>query len=327
MYPRRLSLIFSVLCLAACQPEATDGPRPYQSFIEITKHLSSDEMAGRAPGTPGSELARAYLLEMIESMGLEPFSANAASSEENPYLHVFERSRTGESGERVELSDGINILFEIPGRSDNARTIVVTAHYDHLGVVDGEIYNGADDNASGVAGLLAIAEHFKQSPPDNTIVFALVDAEEGGLWGARAFVAEFADDLDITLNINLDMISRSDVNELYVAGTYHQPHWVPLIEELAKNVPVKLLMGYDDPANGRANDWTFQSDHYAFHAVDIPFIYFGVEDHPDYHRPTDVFERIPLEFFSDSLETVVIAAETIDATLIAFVPRERPVAP
>lgn len=307
------------LCLAACADDVQEKPLAHQAFIEITKDLSTDEMAGRAPGTPGSKKARAYLLQTIASMGFEPLTANlSAMPQANPYLQVFSRTRTNESGEVIELPDGVNILFAIPRSGNNARTIVVTAHYDHLGVIDGKVFNGADDNASGVAGLLAIAQHFQEFPPENTIVFALVDAEEGGLDGARAFVREFGDTLEIALNINLDMISRSDVNELYVAGTYHQPHWVPFIEDLARRVPVTLLMGYDDPAAGRANDWTFQSDHFAFHEQGIPFLYFGVEDHPDYHQPSDDFEKIPQAFFSDSIETVRIAAESIDAELDAF---------
>lgn len=193
--------------------------------------------------------------------------------------------------------------------------LVITAHFDHLGVIDGEIYNGADDNASGVATLIAVATWFTRHRPEHDILFALVDGEEAGALGARSLVRSGEVDMSrVALNLNFDMVSRSDTNELYAAGTYHYPGLVPFIEKLDATVPVNLLIGHDRPEQG-ADDWTMLSDQAAFFEAGIPFLYFGVEDHPDYHKPTDDYNKIPVDFFVRSADTLVMAAVAADQQL------------
>ena len=109
----------------------------------------------------------------------------------------------------------------------------------------------------------------------------------------------------------MDMISRNDKNELYATGTFHYPNFKPYLETVQKKAPVKLKFGHDDPKLGR-DDWTFQSDHGVFHRKKIPFIYFGVEDHKDYHKPTDVFQNIQPKFYVNAVETIVMAVKSID---------------
>jgi Zn-dependent M28 family amino/carboxypeptidase len=141
-----------------------------------------------------------------------------------------------------------------------------------------------------------------------------------GLQGARAFVANPPVPQDALLfNVNMDMISRNEADELYAAGTYHYPWLVPLIERLAADAPVTLLMGHDRPDLPPGDDWTQSSDHGPFHTAGIPFLYFGVEDHPDYHRPTDTFENIDPDFFARAAETVrrTIRALDDDPELVA----------
>ncbi|MEM7662687.1 MAG: M28 family peptidase [Pseudomonadota bacterium] len=270
--------------------------------LEVTRILAADDMEGRETGTAGNNKARAWLLDQMRA---RPFDMIGED-----FQHDFEFVRDGKS------TIGVNIVGRIPGSSDERGPVmVVTAHYDHVGVIDGEIYNGADDNASGVAGALAIADHFFANPPKNDVVIALLDAEEKGLLGAVAFLRdEVVTVSDIALNINLDMISKNDKRELYVAGGYHTPVLQPLLDQLADTAPVTLKQGHDSPDLG-VDDWTLQSDHALFHKAGIPFLYFGVEDHPDYHQPTDDYETIPEAFFRDSVETVVMAAEELDSNL------------
>ena len=195
----------------------------------------------------------------------------------------------------------------------SATYIVVTAHYDHVGVIDNQIHNGADDNASGTAALFALAEYFNKNRPLNSIIFAALDAEESGLRGARRFVAEPPVKKEsILLNANMDMISRNQAGELYAAGAYHYPFLKKYLEDAAKNAPIKLRLGHDRPEQG-SDDWTNQSDHGAFHQAKIPFIYFGVEDHKDYHRPTDDFENIDQKFYVGAVETILDALKKFDA--------------
>ncbi|HLL75537.1 MAG TPA: alpha/beta fold hydrolase [Pyrinomonadaceae bacterium] len=274
-------------------------------LLADARTLSSDEMQGRETGTEGGRRARAYVAARFKEAGLKPFGAS--------YLQTFQFSYRRTAG----LREGANVVGYARGTARPDRYIVVSAHYDHVGVREGQVYNGADDNASGVAGLLALAAHFSRRPPKHSIIFAAFDAEEDRMIGATRFVAEPPVDLkQIALNVNLDMIGRNERGELYAAGAHHHPFLKPLVARVASRAPVKLLQGHDDPKLGQ-NDWTFQSDHAAFHRAGVPFLYFGVEDHRDYHRPTDDFENLSPEFFVRAAETVLAAVELLDAELPA----------
>jgi len=108
------------------------------------------------------------------------------------------------------------------------------------------------------------------------------------------------------------MVSHSERGELYAAGAYHYPFLRPYLERLAARAPVKLLLGHDAPGLPPGDDWTSSSDHGAFHAARIPFIYFGVEDHADYHKPTDDFATITPDFFVAAAETIASFVSDVD---------------
>lgn len=280
---------------------------PGDSALEDVRVLSADAMEGRAPGSPGSTLAQAYIIKRFGEIGVKPMGA----AFEHPF--TFTRRKDGET------ITGVNLVGKIEGTSGSPKVLVISAHYDHLGVVNGVIFNGADDNASGVAGLLATAEAFKAKPPLHTVIFAVFDAEESGLQGAKAFVAKPPAPLaSIGLNINFDMLSRNAKNELYVSGGAKSPALKARLETLAKTAPVTLKLGHDTNAQGLTNNWTNQSDHYAFAQKNIPWVYFGVEDHPDYHKATDDFSAIPQDFFKRSVATVIAASRLLDSDLFAI---------
>jgi len=302
----RLRLIALIFVLGAATPAcaATPGARA----LDDVRILSDDAMQGRAPGTPGSALARAHILKRFGEIGLAPIGAGF----EQPF------SFTRRDGTQVAA---INLVARIPGTATGGKVMVVSAHYDHLGVKDGEIFNGADDNASGVAGLLAVAEAFKASPPKHDVILAVVDAEEGGLRGAHAFVANPPVPLStIALNVNFDMLSKNTRNELYASGASPFPALKPILVKVAATAPVSLKLGHDTDADGAQNNWTNQSDHYAFAAKGVPWVYFGVEDHPEYHKSTDDFATIPQDFFKRSVATVVAASLALEQDLDTLQP-------
>ncbi len=294
-------------CLVACAPgRVSRGQARVDGALLLRRveTLASDAFAGRATGTEGGEKARAYVRRAFADLGLEPFGT---------YVHPF-RYRSS-AGRTVE---GGNVLGFVRGTERPDSFMVVSAHFDHLGVRGGKVYNGADDNASGVAVLLAAAAWFKAHPPAHSILFAAFDAEEAGLRGARAFMADPpVDPAAIVLDVNLDMVSRSAKGELFAAGTHQAPYLEPYLTGIARRSAVTLRFGHDRPELGH-DDWTSASDHGAFHEVGIPFVYFGVEDHPDYHRPTDDFERISPGFFIAAAETILDALVTMDAHLGAI---------
>jgi Zn-dependent M28 family amino/carboxypeptidase len=314
MRMKKILLLFVLLSsCAAALPRAEDGAQEAKGsaspaaasridaaqMLADVRALSGDAMEGRATGTPGGARARAYVAGRFTQAGLKPLGQTF----EQPF----------DAGARA--AQGVNLVGQIAGRKTPARLVVVTAHYDHLGVKGGQIYNGADDNASGVAALLQLAAHFARERPAHTFVFAALDAEESGLRGARALVESLKKEgRVVALNVNLDMVGHSERGELYAAGAHHTPALRPLLERVAASARVKLLLGHDRPELG-SGDWTNQSDHFAFHREKIPFVYFGVEDHKDYHRPTDDFETLTADFYVRAVETILDALTTFDANL------------
>ena len=275
-----------------------------EELLRDLQVLAHDSMEGRRTGTEGVERARRYLLQRFREIGLEPLYED------------FQQTFPVAEPDGLGTLEGVNLVGRILGSGDSERVLVVTAHYDHLGVRNGEIYNGADDNASGTAGLLAMAHHFAQHPPEHTIIFAAMDAEEMGLVGARAFVESPPIPLSqIRLNVNLDMVSRSEVGELYAAGTYHYPFLEDWLDEVETDPEVELLLGHDRPGLPPGEDWTMASDHAAFHEMGIPFLYFGVEDHPGYHAPTDTFEEITPDFYVGAVRTILRFVREADRRL------------
>lgn len=295
------SLLAAITGLNAYPAAAAPG----DEALKDVRILAADQMQGRATGTEGAAAARLHILTRFAEIGVLP----AYSRFEAPF--TFERPE----GSSLE---GVNLVGQIPGL-EAGPALLVMAHYDHLGVKDGEVFNGADDNASGVAGLLAIAEAFAAEPPRHTVLLAVLDAEELGLAGAKAFAANPPAPLSqIALAINLDMISKSDKGELYAAGSAHFPGLKPHLEALAGQAPVKLRLGHDGPPWTGHDDWSDASDHGALGAAGVPWVYFGVEDHPEYHQPTDDSDTIPQAFFTDAVATVILAARRFDAELSAI---------
>lgn len=269
-----------------------------ERLMRSVRVLASRDFEGRQTGTPGALKARAWLVDRFNDSGLAPAGQD--------YLLPFTVA-----GRRRE-ADAANVAALCPGTSGTDRVIVVSAHYDHLGVRNGQLHPGADDNASGVALLVELARLCSQAAFRHTLLFVAFDAEEQGLGGARAFLASPPVARNrIALNVNLDMVARGDKGELYAAGTGLYPQLRPLLAEVAARAPVKLLFGHDEPGTGR-DDWTHQSDQGPFHAAGIPFVYFGVEDHPDYHQPTDTADKIDPVFFGRAAETILDALSALD---------------
>jgi Zn-dependent M28 family amino/carboxypeptidase len=292
---RRILLVLSAFAVLASPALAAPGDRA----LEDVRILSADDMEGRLVGSPGGEKARGYILGRMREIGLVPV--------EQPF--VFKRK----DGAEVR---GVNLIARIEGSTPGGKVLVITAHYDHLGIQGGQIYNGADDNASGVAGLLAVAEAFKGVPPKHTVLIVALDAEEGGLRGARVFLeAPPVPAGDIALNINFDMLAKNAKGELYAAGGSPNPWVKARLEALVPSAPVSLKLGHDTGPDDSFDNWTYQSDHGVFARAGIPWVYFGVEDHPEYHKPTDDFATVPQAFFLKAVDTVIAAARLFDAQL------------
>ncbi len=273
--------------------------------------LAAPDMEGRLTGSPGNKRAQAYIFEQFKQLKLQPVGTS--------YEQKFSFRSTR------EFPDATNLFASIRGTVEPDRYLIVSAHYDHLGVKDGATYHGADDNASGVAAMLAVARWFSTRPARISILFVAFDGEEEGLQGAKYFVQHPPMPVDrMAAVVNMDMVGRGDKNEIYVAGTSPYPQLKPIVDAAAKGRKIDVRLGHDRPGVPGVEDWTFSSDHGPFHTAKVPFLYFGVEDHADYHKPTDTADKIPRAFYVEATELVLDTVQRL--TGLSFNPA-KPVAP
>lgn len=314
------SALGGALLLSACgslfgsdsrPPAATSAPAPsamHVQLLEDVRILSADAMQGRDTGAPGGEMARNYIVGRLEGLGV--------SAPPMGRLQPWEMQGRTRSGPRT--FNGVNIIGMIPGTRVADRYIVVTAHYDHVGVnAEGQVFNGADDNASGVATMLALAADLKRQAPEHSVLIVALDGEERGLLGARHFVEAPPMPLEaITMNLNFDMTARAETDgKLWVTGTYQHPNFRPILEGLPANGAVALAFGKDTPQDTGEDNWVEASDHAAFYRAQVPFLYLGVNYHPDYHRPSDDFEKITPSVFISATELSIAAFRALDRNL------------
>ena len=244
-------------------------PRDIQAHVD---HLASDALEGRGARTEEARIAAGYIAELFQSYGLEPLERPPGGSrvdgeDGESYFHPIDDARSSP-----------NVVGVLPGKGRGY--VIVSAHYDHLPPrQSGEdrIFNGADDNASGVAAVLEIAQAFTARKKESTasILFIAFTAEELGLRGSRHFVRHPPVPLEEILGVvNLDMISRGRKNLIFCEGGYCEP-----MRKAADkaNRKIGLEIRYD-----RHPRWRGQSDHAPFMQKGIPTLYFGVEDHEDY---------------------------------------------
>ncbi|MDB4273727.1 M28 family peptidase [Algibacter sp.] len=272
-------------------------------LLKHVKSLSSDVFEGRRTGTKGAAKSRKYIVNQFHTLKVEPLG----KSFEQSFSFI----------EKRKVFEAVNILGLIKGTKLPKEYLVISAHYDHEGIKYGKIYNGADDNASGISALFAFAEYFKKFPPKHSVILAAFDGEELGMQGSEYFVNNTIIPLeDILVNLNMDMISRSDKKELYVVGTSENKKLKDLITNSKHSSKIKLIRGHD--GYDKLDNWTYSSDHASFYEKGIPFLYFGVEDHKDYHEPTDNYENIQPEFYTEAVKTIISVFKKIDSSNTRF---------
>ncbi|PZX58080.1 M28 family peptidase [Algoriphagus chordae] len=251
--------------------------------------LAADNLAGRAIGTEGEQKAAEYLAAEFKEIGLEPkgteeyFQPFTVSKPTNPH----EEAVIGTDGEGVT---GRNVIGYLDNKSEN--TIVIGAHFDHLGMGsegslhrgEAAIHNGADDNASGTAALVALARLLKHEERKSNILFIAFSGEENGLWGSNYYVKNPTIDLTkVNYMINMDMVGRlNDEKTLAINGVGTSPSFVPALE-LANADSLKLVT---------SESGVGPSDHTSFYLQDLPVLHFFTGQHEDYHKPSDDSELI-----------------------------------
>ena len=294
---------------APAQPAAAAAPHRIDAdrlFSDVSA-LSAPTMEGRRTGTAGNKLAQQFIIERFRELKLQPPAGWT------DFAQKFSFVLSGRGGS-VAYPDATNLVGMVAGTSSPEQFLIVSAHYDHLGQRNGQTYRGADDNASGVAALLQVAAYVAAHPPRHSVLFAAFDAEEEGLQGAKYFVKHPPVDLKrIALVVNLDMVSRNDKGVIFASGTAFDPSLKDLVGKAAAGRQLTVKLGHDRRGVAGEDDWTQQSDQGAFHDAGVKTLYFGVEDHADYHKPSDTADKIPRPFYGEVVELVLQTVLDADA--------------
>jgi len=294
---------------APAQPAAAAAPHRIDAdrlFSDVSA-LSAPTMEGRRTGTAGNKLAQQFIIERFRELKLQPPAGWT------DFAQKFSFVLSGRGGS-VAYPDATNLVGMVAGTSSPDQFLIVSAHYDHLGQRNGQTYRGADDNASGVAALLQVAAYVAAHPPRHSVLFAAFDAEEEGLQGAKYFVKHPPVDLKrIALVVNLDMVSRNDKGVIFASGTAFDPLLKDLVGKAAAGRQLTVKLGHDRRGVAGEDDWTQQSDQGAFHDAGVKTLYFGVEDHADYHKPGDTADKIPRPFYGEVVELVLQTVLDADA--------------
>jgi hypothetical protein len=286
-----LPLFVIALVVGSCDGPPTDEEL-FTSLKKDVYFLAADDLGGRAIGTTGEQKAAEYLAQEFEKLGLTPmgtdgfFQEFTVSKPNNPH----EEAVIGTDGAGVT---GRNVVAFLDKKAE--KTIVIGAHFDHLGMGgqgslhrgDSAIHNGADDNASGTAALLALAKIFKYETLKSNILFIAFSGEENGLWGSNYFVKNPTIDLKtVNYMINMDMVGRLNPEKsLAVHGVGTSPSFPPVLDPInadsLKLVPSESGVG--------------PSDHTSFYLQDLPVLHFFTGQHADYHKPSDDADKINYE--------------------------------
>ena len=276
-----------------------------RSSAEATiNFLASDELQGREAGFHGSRVTSEYIVSLLQWMGVspladsyfQPFDAYRKERQKKGRLEVHPDSIAKLKQEVHQKLSMRSVLGMIPGKNTK-EYVIVGAHFDHLGidpVLDGDqIYNGADDNASGVSAVLQIARAFLASgqQPERNVIFAFWDGEEKGLLGSKYFVQTCPFLSQIKGYLNFDMIGRNNKpqqpKQVVYFYTAAHPVFGDWLKEDIRKYGLQLEPDYrawENPIGG--------SDNGSFAKVGIPIIWYHTDGHPDYHQPSDHADRL-----------------------------------
>lgn len=253
--------------------------------MDAVRYLADDALGGRMSGSAGERCAGAFIAARFAAFGLEPAGDDGYFQEVTLASAAQPHAPPGRGRNVVGLLRGAD-----PALAETA--VVIGAHYDHLGLGEfgsaggaGEIHNGADDNASGVAALLAAARALRGGPrPARSVLFIAFTGEELGLIGSAWYADQPAFPLERTVAmINLDMVGRLEDDELIVNGVGTAAEWPELLS--AANADLGIPMVFEASGFG-------PSDHTSFYARDIPVLHLFTNVHGDYHRPTDDADKV-----------------------------------
>lgn len=274
-------------------------------------YLASDKLKGRGTGTPEERMAAKYLAKEFRKIGLSP------KGDDGTFYHHFSFKKASDPHGGVDPNAKTLNARNVVAYLDNGapHTIVIGAHYDHLGMGHdgnslaansaGQIHNGADDNASGTAGVVELARYLAKNgvKEQHNFLFICFSGEELGLFGSKKYTERPTIDLNsVSFMINMDMIGRlNEEKKVVVGGVGTAPDFVPTIKNLKSDLGIKLDSAGIGP-----------SDHTSFYLKNIPVLFFFTGQHSDYHKPTDDVEKVNFPGVLQIVSTIAEIIETLD---------------
>ncbi len=280
---------------------------------ELSTHLytfSSNEFEGRATGEKGQKLAASFLKSYY-------IKENISS----PYGDSIYFQEIPKSFFPDNINDASqNVLAFIKGTERPDEVVVVSAHLDHNGIIDGEIYNGADDDGSGTVAIMEMAQAFKRAKdegfgPKRSVLFLHVTAEEIGLQGSQYYTENPVFTLENTVaNLNIDMIGRvdnlhkDDKNYIYLIGSDRLSNELHYISEKINNTYFNFNLDYKYNAENDREQIYSRSDHYNFAKHGIPVIFYFNGTHADYHKPSDTPDKIDYQLLEKRTKLIFTTA-------------------
>ncbi len=272
--------------------------------------LASDEYEGRLTGEKGQKIAAQYIIDYYKNLKISAANADGNYLQNIPVEYFRGRSK----------DDSENVVAYIKGTEKPDEYIVISAHYDHLGVKGQEIYNGADDDASGTSALMEIAEAFQKASKDGkgtkrSIVFLNVTGEEEGLFGSKYYSENPIFPLENTVvDLNIDMVGRFDKKHadnpefVYLIGADKLSQELHDLSEATNKKYTNLVLDYTYNDENDPNRFYYRSDHYNFAKNNIPIIFYFNGVHEDYHKPTDTPDKIRYDLLQKRAQLVFYTA-------------------
>ena len=322
---KKILYVASALAFMACgsSKEASnedanvDQAAKYAATItakDLGAHLftyASDEFEGRNTGETGQKKAVEYLKNFYVSNGI------ASPLGGDDYFQDISAEWLNKNSRRGNLKSSENVVAFIEGTEKPEEIVVISAHLDHEGIKNGEIYNGADDDGSGTVAMLEIAEAFQMAAkagkgPKRSILFLHVTGEEKGLLGSKYYTDE--DPLfplaNTVCDLNIDMIGRTDdrhkadPNYVYLIGSDKLSTELHTISEAMNKKYTNINLDYKYNDENDPNRFYYRSDHYNFVKNNVPIIFYFNGTHVDYHKPTDTPDKINYELLENRARLV-----------------------
>lgn len=310
---KKYLLLFCILCSAITYAQQINVAK-IKTHI---KFLASDKLKGRGTASQQELTAANYIAKNFKNCGLQP-KGNISS-----YFYSFKFKKPKDAHDTVggEMISAIDVVGYLDNGAEN--TVIIGGHFDHLGMgmdhnsldanPEGKIHNGADDNASGTAGVIELARYFSENQRKEKFNFLFIcfSGEELGLFGSKKYCENPTIDFSkVNYMINMDMIGRlnDSTKKIIIYGVGTAPDWVPMIDKIPSGFSIKKDSAGIGP-----------SDQTSFYLKDIPVLHFFTGQHADYHKPSDDINKINFEGEKKVLEYVVkIVEETEKLPKLTF---------